>query len=598
MGISQTLGLAALLGIPFIIILYMLKPKHQDRVVASTYLWQQVFDEIESASKIHRLRKSILLFLEILAMLLITAILSGVFLKNAGSSQHHILVLDGSLSMQSTDVKPTRFEEAKNLATDYLNQLDDGALVSVVVLRETPEILFREEEDLALVRDGIRQIQSSMNYVDKALAYETIQALSGDLDYDLVYFGDDDFQGARLYRIAKDERNLSLHGLSMTVYENSLSALTEVVNDSPQEETVPVSIYVDDLYLTTKEVMIAPKEATRVFFDGIPKETKILKAVIETTDRLLLDNEAYGVVTPKVKSRLAYVSQGNLFLEKIMDLQDQIEVYEIDEVGLEMLTGYDLYLFDGISPDSLPTDGNILMIDLLTDAVTDSLSIGYIENPMFETANHPTTHLIEEPEFKIAVTQVFDIDRDTRERKESIYETEHGTIAYSWENGRNRGVVFGFDFRYSDLPLGIEYPILMTNTFNYLLNPSALSSSQLSVGQALDIGLSPDTEKAWIETPQGETFSLSNEDKLITFRDADQIGIYTLNQQIEDVIETEYFAVNTPQKKTITSDASSEKGEGQTYYTGKDLSIWIGTLLIIVLLLEWFIYSRRKRYAR
>ncbi len=111
------------------------------------------------------------------------------------------------------------------------------------------------------------------------------------------------------------------------------------------------------------------------------------------------------------------------------------------------------------------------------------------------------------------------------------------------------GLFSGLIFRYSDLPLGIEYPILMTNTFNYLLNPSALSRSQISVGQALDIGLSPDTEKAWIEMPQGERFSLSNEEKLITFRDANQIGVYTLNQQIGDVIETESFAVNTPQKK-------------------------------------------------
>ncbi len=77
-----------------------------------------------------------------------------------------------------------------------------------------------------------------------------------------------------MFRIGKDERNLSLHGLSMTAYENSLSALTEVVNDSPQEETVPVSLYVDDLYLTTKEVTIAPKGSTRVFLMGFQRKRK------------------------------------------------------------------------------------------------------------------------------------------------------------------------------------------------------------------------------------------------------------------------------------------------------------------------------------
>ncbi len=598
MGISQIMGLTALLGIPFIIILYMLKPKHQNREVASTYLWQQVFDEIESASTLHRLRKSILLLLEILAILLITAILAGVFLKNVGSSQHHILVLDGSISMQSTDIKPTRFDEAKKTAIDYLKQLDDDVIVSVVVLKETPEILFREEEDIAMVRDGLRQIQPSMNYVDPSLAYETIQALAGEYAYDLAYFGDQSFKGARIYPIGKDERNLSIHDVSVTAYAKGLSALTEVFNHGNDVEEVMVSLYVDDLYLTTKSIPIDPLGSTQVLFDQIPKETKIIKVVVDTEDRLNIDNTAYAVVQEKTKAKVAYYSEGNLFLEKVMALHEQLDVYEVDASRNEILTGYDIYLFDSFVPAELPTDGNILMIDPQNNTSTTIQSKGYIENPKFKTVQHPITYLIDKPEFNIAVTQVFDIKNTSEERKDSIYETEHGSIAYSWEDGRNRGVVFGFDFRYSDLPLGIEFPILMTNTFDYLMNQSALENNQVSVGEAVEIRLFPNTENAWILTPSGYKHTLLNEEQYITYREASQPGIYSLIQQSGDEEKREYFAVNTPQRGIDEGTISSGQDEEKNYATGKDLSLWLGTATILVLLIEWLIYTRRKRYAR
>ncbi len=143
-----------------------------------------------------------------------------------------------------------------------------------------------------------------------------------------------------------------------------------------------------------------------------------------------------------------------------MALHEQLDVYEVDASRNEILTGYDIYLFDSFVPADLPTDGNILMIDPQNNTSTTIQSKGYIENPKFKTVQHPITYLIDKPEFNIAVTQVFDIKDTSEERKDSIYETEHGSIAYSWENGRNRGVVFGFDFRYSDLPLGIEFLFL------------------------------------------------------------------------------------------------------------------------------------------
>lgn len=49
-------------------------------------------------------------------------------------------------------------------------------------------------------------------------------------------------------------------------------------------------------------------------------------------------------------------------MEKALSLSDQVELYQTDTLQ-ENLSGYSLYVFDGVLPKTMPTDGHWLLIN-------------------------------------------------------------------------------------------------------------------------------------------------------------------------------------------------------------------------------------------
>ncbi|NMB97014.1 MAG: hypothetical protein GYA02_10455 [Clostridiaceae bacterium] len=102
-------GLLSLICIPIIIILYLLKQKRENYPISSLYLWQNALQDIEANTPWQKLKKNLLMFLQILAVILLALIFSEPFLKtNKHRDGDVMIIIDCSLSMQSTDIKPSR----------------------------------------------------------------------------------------------------------------------------------------------------------------------------------------------------------------------------------------------------------------------------------------------------------------------------------------------------------------------------------------------------------------------------------------------------------------------------------------------------------
>src|SRR5690242_2392557 len=106
---------AVLAGIPVgIIALYFLKLRRRPVQVPSTLLWRRSLEDLHVNSLFQRLRKNLLLFLQVLAVLLAMLALSGPRMKGTvGAGQRYILAIDESASMGGTDVSSSRLERAK-----------------------------------------------------------------------------------------------------------------------------------------------------------------------------------------------------------------------------------------------------------------------------------------------------------------------------------------------------------------------------------------------------------------------------------------------------------------------------------------------------
>ena len=85
--------------------------------VPSTLLWRKSLEDLHVNSLFQRLRRNLLLFLQLLAVALAMLALAGLRMKGTGGQgQRFVLMIDNSASMAATDVAPSRLAKAKEAA--------------------------------------------------------------------------------------------------------------------------------------------------------------------------------------------------------------------------------------------------------------------------------------------------------------------------------------------------------------------------------------------------------------------------------------------------------------------------------------------------
>src|SRR6478609_773084 len=106
----STAAWAALAGIPVgILALYFLKLRRRPVQVPSTLLWRKSLEDLHVNSLFQRLRRNLLLFLQLLVIALAMLALAGPRMKGtSGRSQRFVLLIDNSASMSAIDVPPSR----------------------------------------------------------------------------------------------------------------------------------------------------------------------------------------------------------------------------------------------------------------------------------------------------------------------------------------------------------------------------------------------------------------------------------------------------------------------------------------------------------
>src|SRR5580700_9402390 len=136
----------ALLGLPIIggliVLMYILKLKRKDVIVSSTFLWRQVIRDVQANAPFQKLRRNLLLLLQLIIATLIILAVSLPFLLAAGTGGKNIvLIVDTSASMQATDVSPSRLDEAKRKAYDQISRMRPSDSMMILSASSRPEAI-------------------------------------------------------------------------------------------------------------------------------------------------------------------------------------------------------------------------------------------------------------------------------------------------------------------------------------------------------------------------------------------------------------------------------------------------------------------------
>lgn len=154
---SSPLGLLALLAVPAVVALHLLRRRFQPRVVSALFLWAEADRDPAEGRRWEKLRASVSLLLECLAAALLALALAGPRgCEEAG--RHLVIVLDGSASMAAKGDDGVRAaQRAREAVEDRLDGLSGRDRVTLIQSGPHPAVLAgpaapRDEARAALSR--------------------------------------------------------------------------------------------------------------------------------------------------------------------------------------------------------------------------------------------------------------------------------------------------------------------------------------------------------------------------------------------------------------------------------------------------------------
>src|SRR5436305_1168304 len=137
-----------------IIFFYLLKLKRKRRVVPSVFLWQRALEEIEANAPFKKLRRSLLLLLQLVALAAIVFGLARPLIQMRSlASGSTVIIIDSTASMSSRDEGTrSRLVRAKELARDMIAGLGGNDRAAVI-----------ESSSRVTVRSGLTADHAALN---------------------------------------------------------------------------------------------------------------------------------------------------------------------------------------------------------------------------------------------------------------------------------------------------------------------------------------------------------------------------------------------------------------------------------------------------
>lgn len=575
--------------------MYLLKQKYKEHEVPSLFLWQQAVTMSLSERPWQKLRRNILLIIQlIVATLLVLALCSPYILGNE-LVENYILVIDSSMSMQATDASKSRFEEAKQSMYQIIDNAKGTVKIAIVAASSKPYLASGFTDDKIAVKNKIDQISVTNSGLDEDATAELVKMLKQQHDAAVYFFTDNaaiEFSGIEKHNVVTGNSvdNIAITLISHKVDADRVVVLVKVKNYSDKIAKNSVALYADDNIYDVADVSVAANSEKDVFFGSVPLGVKNLTAKLTEDDYLAVDNVAFDVVSQGEKQKALLITERNVFLENMLSLLPNIELYKKTEATDE-LSGYKLYIFDGdVLPLELPKDGHILILNPPPgNSFIETEEEVYI-NEIYENDSKLLKYL---SGIKFSVLKSKSIK--TPNWADNVLSSEKTPLVIAGEFNNQKVMVIGFDLHNTDLPLRKEYPIFIYNLMQWFVPESPYTSGILS-GDIVMINLEPDTEKATIADPLGNSTKLFETSAVFAFSDTNATGIYVLEQTSKEGSSYSSFPVNVVKTESDLRaqavNTSEEVKKVEDVLVNVSLQKYFLMFILIILLVEWWVYSR------
>lgn len=578
--------------------MYLLKQKAEDKLISSTYLWKEVYKNIEVSTPWDKLKKNLLLFAQILTVLLLIFAMTDPFLTKGGKEfKNVIVVIDNSGSMNARYNERTRFEAAILKAQEYVQSLKGGASISIISVGKSTKIDVSRTTDKEIALKKLKEIKitDAAGNINESLSL--VRSMAEQLEsYEVVFFTDQSLDlkelNGSIVNLQKDGTNASVDFVHHAYDKDGLKVLVKLTNRSNSEMTTDINLYGDSELLDIKNISLTSKESKVIYFNKLNFKGKIIRAEIHEKDDLIQDNTAYDVIKKGDIQKVLLVSPKNMFMEKVLATVPNLEVYKTNSLeDIKLSDSFDLYIFDGVKTPTLPKSGSFLFINPLENELFNVS--GMVEGGVvISEENGLTKHL---SNMNFVVEKLKNIQ--TPSWSQSFFKVDNRTAGFIGEYKTRKVAVFAFDLHQSDWVLKADFPIFIHNLMGQLVDTGIVNRTSYISGDDVELNAIADGKEIKIKIPSEAVETIPLRFPLRRFTNTMQTGIYKATQNIGEEEREGYFAVNFPtdSESDLISTGQIENQTNQkdtTSIGGKTLQLFVVIGALIFLAVEWFIYVK------
>lgn len=616
MSLLAPLGLLALLTLPVIVILHMLRERRRRVVVPSLLLWQ-LMPRRQEAQRRRRLPLTLLLLLHLLAAALLAFALARPQwpLAILGGERHTAIIIDASTSMAAqAPGGGTRLEAAKARAGDLIGAI--GPRGSVTLIAAGPEARLLDSAGV----DGAPRLLAALEAVEAAgtgsdiagaltLAEAALQGLPGAR---VVVISDGalpalaaelDGRPAPLpvewQPVGGPLDNRAIVALATRARGSGpVQVYARAVNYGDRPVRTVLRLYGDEQLLDTRPVTLqAGGEAELTW--AVPRGVALLRAELDGDDGLPTDDTAAVSLVQTRPVRALLVSASPDALERALRAVPGLELTTLDPIAYAG-SDADLTIFDGFLPESWPSGGvlavrpppgsPLLAVDArerqpLDDAaLTIAPGAALLEGVSLGTVEFGQLREVTPPEGFVALL--------SRGEQPLILRGRAGTSEIS---------IWAFDLAQGNLTTRLAFPLLVARTVRDL-TPSAPPVAAL-LGERATLRADPRATRLELGAPDGGVELLElRPGEPVTLRFS-QPGVYTLAERAGDrTLYQGRLPVNagasvesdlTPQELPATTTAPPAAAGLDD--SRRSLWPWLAAAALAVMLAEWLYVHGRGR---
>ncbi len=467
--LENTSSLVLLLLLLPVIILYMLKPKPRALRMPSLMLLFSREKNKNLRTLFKKLIRDPLLFIQLAAITILVFSLVNPYLTLNTGYESTIIVLDNSASMSSTDVSPSRFSQAVDIASGYIA----GGRSSLILAGSSPRLLFKDAGSKNAIM-ALRAQSPGSTGTDLSEAMLLASELTGGSETKIAVISDFSGQDITFAKKILEAKNISVDyrhvggtGRNVGIIDASISSDSirfAVRNYDAAARDITVR---HDYELQNRTI----KPGSTEFFDIVPHQGKNT-IFLEPLDDLTTDDYLYVSIPSEINKRVLLLSDKveKSPLSISFNSIPRVLVDEVSYIRAPRRPGHNIVILYNYTKDSLlpgtlddlrtyVEEGGMLVIQAEDDlAFMDTKGLLPVEvsgraNPSgFEVTGTDLTVGLD-----IGVSAY--LKATLKEGAVALVSAPEGPVLAYWNMGRGKVVYLGMNEKWGDFHLRASYPI-------------------------------------------------------------------------------------------------------------------------------------------